>query len=351
MHKKQFSRVCLTNTVYSLLLYLLYSSEEEIDKTFFFFGQGIDQSIRKNFFDNHYFFPGSKKFRSETNKTKRRIRTLLYLISISLFAWVMRRTHWSFLEKADYFVQDHLHFSGCIIGRKNYTLLEDAPYCFRLFVPHFRRPSENILVRFFSSRRKQRAFGKNRQCNEIIITENEIYPYMEEKRIINVSLHSLWDKSSTLKRQLVMDIFNVVADDIESIRSKENILFTQCFVEDGYITPEERSRIYREIVDNYDRNTLLIKKHPRETFDYKTLFPDITLFEKPVPMHLFTLLGVHFKRAITVSSSIAASFDYAIEIDWYGTEISEDLVNKIGILKCPPTIFQKRKMQSNNDGK
>jgi hypothetical protein len=96
-------------------------------------------------------------------------------------------------------------------------------------------------------------------------------------------------------------------------------------------------------VNNYDRGTLLIKKHPRETFDYKILFPDIPVFEKPIPIQLFDLLGVRFKRAITVFSSAVASFDYDIKIDWYGTEISEALLKNFGSKRCPPPLYSKTK--------
>jgi hypothetical protein len=65
------------------------------------------------------------------------------------------------------------------------------------------------------------------------------------------------------------------------------------------------------------------------------------VFEKPIPMHLFNLLGVRFKKAITVFSSTVVSFDYNIEIDWYGTEISKALVDKFGIQKCPPLLYNK----------
>jgi hypothetical protein len=254
----------------------------------------------------------------------------------------MRKTRWLFLKKADFFVQDHLSFSDYIISNSSYALLEDGPYCFQAFVPQFRTPSKNILFRLLTDKKKQRSFGNNKQCNKIVITEDdEILPYMKDKEIITVSLSSLWEKSSITKKQLILDIFNVTDNDIEMIKSRENILFTQPFVEDHIITAEERCRIYSQIVGNYDRSTLLIKKHPRETFDYKTLFPDIPVFEKPIPMHLFNLLGLRFEKAITVFSSAVASFDYDIEIDWYGTEISEALINKFGIQRCPKLLDHK----------
>jgi hypothetical protein len=262
----------------------------------------------------------------------------------------MRKTRWAFLKDALFFAHDHFGIDEYIIGKDCYTLLEDAPYCYELMKTRLKKHSKGIFKTHYD-KRKARVYGNNKQCNVIIITDNELFPYMKQKEIITVSLHSLWEKSSVLKKQLILDVFNVTDSDIDLIKSKENILFAEFSIENGYITPEEHSRIYKKIIDNYDSNTLLIKKHPRGKFDYRQLFPDIPFFEKPIPMQLFNLLGVRFKKAITIASSVVASFDYDIEIDWYGTEISEDLVNKMGVLKCPPTIFQKRKMQGNNDGK
>jgi hypothetical protein len=343
MYRKQYSRVCLTHNAYALLTYLLYSSEEEINDTFFFFATGVDKSIRINFPGQHHFFPHIKRNGNEIIK-------LLYHIYIYIFIWLMRKTRWAFLKDALFFAHDYYTIDEYIIGKNNYTLLEDAPYCYELLIPRIKKPSKGMFGSYHN-KRKTRALGNNKQCNAVIISDNEILPYMKQKEIIAISLHSLWEKSSALKKQLILDAFNVTGSDIDLIKSKENILFTQTFIEDHSITLEEHNRIYNKIIDNYDRNTLLIKEHPREKFDYKQLFPDIPSFEKPVPMQLFNLLGVRFKRAITVMSSVVASFDYDIEIDWYGTEISEDLANKMGALKCPPTIFQKKKMQDNIRGK
>jgi hypothetical protein len=203
------------------------------------------------------------------------------------------------------------------------------------------------IIHRFISKAYHDPWGDNVLCNEIIITQNEILPYMKDKKIIVTSLSSLWEKSPESKRNLILNIFDLEKEDIEILKSRENILFTQCFIDDGELTEEEHSRIYRKIVNNYDHNTLLIKKHPRETFDYKSLFPDIPVFEKPIPMQLFDLLGVRFKRAITVFSSIVVSFDYDIAIDWYGTEISNTLLRNRGSKKCPPPLYTKN--ENNNE--
>jgi hypothetical protein len=336
MNKNNFQRVCIVDTVYTLLLYLVYSTEKEINATFFFFGKGIHKTIQKEL-ANYYFFQGNKK-----------VNKFLYIIYMIIFVWIGKKIRWPFLKKAKIFCLDHVYFTPYIIGSKSYTLLEDGPYSFKLtklFLDNLLRNKNSLsrkiynfkeqLLSIFVSKIFGHYLGNNELCQEIIITENEIVPYLKGKKINVISLVSLWNNSPASKKKLIMDVFGIKDEDIELIKSKENILFTQPFVEDGFISQEEQCRIYRTILDKYDQNSILIKTHPRDTLNYKSIFPNIPVFDKVVPMQLFDLLGLQFKKAITVSSSVVTSFNYDISVDWYGNEISESLVKKTGIWKYP----------------
>ena len=89
-------------------------------------------------------------------------------------------------------------------------------------------------------------------------------------------------------------------------------------------------KLYGQIVNNYDKNNLIIKTHPRDNIPYEQLFPGIVVFRKKVPSQLIDLVGVHFKKAITVFSSAALSFAYPIQVDWYGTEIHPKVLSIYG---------------------
>ena len=103
-------------TPYSLYLYLLYSNEEELNHTFFFFGEGIHKGIRDKF-DNMYFFS------DELYRRRNICSKLLYRIRLRNKS----RKIWPFLADAHILAQDIFFFSAALIGKRNYTMIEDAP--------------------------------------------------------------------------------------------------------------------------------------------------------------------------------------------------------------------------------
>ncbi|MDR0606482.1 MAG: glycosyltransferase family 52 protein [Bacteroidales bacterium] len=327
--KHTYTRVCIAGTVYPLLLYLLYSSEEEIHNTYFFFGRGVPHSIRQKF-PNYYFFD------EEQNKFKRKLmQNAIFMILFVRFGQIIR---WPFLRQVKIFGQDHLFYSCYLIGNKKYTLIEDAPH-----IMHLTEQKKHLFDywktdKFFKKRLLYKIIGgtflhhigDNNICEEVILTVDETAPHLKGKKRTVISTFSLWDNSTESKKDLILRIYDIEKEDIAIMKSKENVLFTQQFSSDGVITVEEQEHIYRQIIDNYNHNSILIKTHPRDFFDYKKAFPHIVVFNKIVPVQLFDLLGVKFKKAITVSSSAVTSFNYDLEIDWYGTEISDSLLKAVG---------------------
>jgi hypothetical protein len=326
--RKKHTRVCIVDTVYALLLYLLISSEDEICDTYFFFSTGIPRFIRKKF-PGHYFFYKKKKF----------ILKLIHRIYMIMFVRFGKTVRWPFLRNVKIFGQDHLLYFPYLTGNKKYTLIEDAPNMMYLNTKIIRSLDDFWKSdRFFTKRLLSKILGgvykhyyaNNSICEEVILTENESAPHLKGKKLTIVSTHSLWKHATETKKKLILSTYNIGKEDIDILNSKQNILFSQQFSDDGFITKEEQYRIYRKIIDNYDRNSILIKIHPRDTFDYKKAFPDIAVFNKIVPAQLFDLLDVKFKKAITVSSSAVTSFPYDIEIDWYGTEVNDSLFKIFG---------------------
>jgi hypothetical protein len=329
--KFNYPRICIVDTVYTLLLYLLYSSEEEIKQTFFFFGDGIHESIRYNF--NHHYFKQPKIF------------GIKYYLHMLLFVRTVRKIRWPFLKFADLFGHDHLFFSPYIIANKYYKLIEDGPHSFEVQWSVKAQSDYNIfwqekkikrkfLSRFFGNLYGH-SLGNNILCTELIITENKLMPYMEGKKITVISPYSLWEHASELKKEIILKSYNITKNDIELLRSRPNVLFTQQFADDGFIDWDEQYRIYKKIISRYNTNSILIKTHPRETSDYKKIFSDVLVFDKPIPIQLLDIIGIRFKKAITVSSTSVMSFTHKLEIDWYGHEISDMLMKTKGHLDCP----------------
>jgi hypothetical protein len=326
--KRHFTRVCIVDTVYTLLVYLLYSSEDELEKTFYFFGDGIHESIRKRF-NNHYYFDISKKF----NRNK-----LWLILSLRIGGYF----RWPFLKRAKIMGHDHLVYSPYIIGKRNYTYIEDGPNIFKFFqATKFYKDiclywtSKRLyfikrLFNFIISNVFAHPIANNNQCKELILTVDDDVPYIAKKKKYIVSLDEMWQNATKQKKQYILHIYDISTKDIDVLRIKPYIIFTQQFSTDKFISELEQIDIYRKILGEYNTDHVVLKPHPRDRIDYKKYFSDVYIFEKIVPIQLLNLIGVRFKKAIAVNSSAVLSFPYEIEREWIGTTIHPVLYKLFG---------------------
>ena len=340
--KTDFKRVYIGYTVYSLYLYLLYSTEEEINNTFFFFGEGIDKRIRDKF-ENQYFFNDAMYERKNT------FSRLLYRIRLR------HQSHqiWPFLKDAQIFAQDQFFFCAALIAKRNYTLVEDAP---NVFLRHrgsmnkqrktflhivyvFKKIFHKYIENSFSGE-----MGENAQCTSFLMTNIESDPILKGKELIQVVETEYWDKAPETKRNQILVVFSITAEDLAQLKKRKVIVFTQNFASLGFLPEQELVDIYAERIAKYPLEDIVIKKHAFDWIDYRKYFPDAYVFDKIVPMQLVNLLGIRYRTAITICSSavlsfpydiriensIRRSFPYDIRIDWIGTEGNPKLFAALG---------------------
>ena len=113
--KKKYSKICMICTVYSLFEYLLYSSVEDIKKTFFVFESWMWPDFGDKF-ENSYCMV-ERGFRKKWEYV-----AWLYWY---LIKWFKLPNY----KDADLFTLDHLPHYPVLIGKHKYTLLEDGPFC------------------------------------------------------------------------------------------------------------------------------------------------------------------------------------------------------------------------------
>lgn len=148
-----------------------------------------------------------------------------------------------------------------------------------------------------------------------------------------VVMKKLWENKTFAQKKEILKFFGFNSNIIQEMKNKKNILFTQPLSEDGAITEEEKVLLYSEIISKYEKEEIIIKKHPREKTNYKKIFKEILIIEDNFPAEFFFLLDIKFKKIITIFSTIAATLGKNIEnieIDFYGTEINEKLLKKFG---------------------
>ena len=119
---------------------------------------------------------------------------------------------------------------------------------------------------------------------------------------------------------------------ISKIRDKKEILFTQPLSEDRIMTENEKINLYTKIIKKYNQETLIIKTHPREKTNYRKIFPYILILDDIFPSEFFTLFNINFDRAITLFSTAVLNLKNVKEIDFYGTEVHEELLKTFGSL-------------------
>lgn len=311
-------RVLATGSLWSLLIYMIISELEVIKKTKYFFSKaGIHKSVRKNL--------ECVTFGNSNWNGKHRLMMLYYLI-----APIVYRIKYPYLLNSDFYCIDQGFDIMSIVGRNNYTLIEDGlgDYIERDFakVKSFKDKLYGLLY----GPMYNNSFGNNRLCNKIILTMNPTTKVMFEKGYV-VNLNDLWSNSSAEKKKYILSVFNLSESDLSFIQSKKVLLLTQPLSEDKIISEEKKISIYREIVNRFGEDNVLIKIHPREKTDYRTLFPNAIVFDKIVPMQLFNLLNVSFETVATISSTAAVSFiNGKTNVYFEGTEKYPEIAARYG---------------------
>lgn len=327
--KNHFKRFCHVGSVYSLLVYIAYSTDEQLKNTFYIF----DWMISKEF---------AQKFKNVYHYRKHKL-----LQNKWYFSYIDLMFQKYFLCKhipkdAKLFANDHLWSSSAIIGRHKYTLLEDAARICSMYwygkkrtdMEYNRKTKSYKLRRLLLGPVEVHPHGDNVCCTELLLTTDDHPDYIKNKLIYKLNWNGLWETFSSWKKDFLMKTYDFSLEDIDYIKSGKVILFTQPLYPD-FVSKEEHEKIYRSIISNYSAEELLIKPHPRDSFQYETISSNLRVFRKRIPSQFFDMLGIHFNTAATVSSSAVMNFEYPIKIDWFGTECSSDLFKVCGHIEPP----------------
>ena len=326
----KISRVCISDSIYSLLFYLLFSSEKEIEETFFFFSDGIHESIRKKFKYHEYIeFARSVKSR----------RGYIFLIFRRIYLNFFSHAKWPFLRTARIFALDYLYTAIPWIGKRTYTHIADGPNCFANLkvTPEYqtllharRHPLLSSLGRFVFGHLWHQGYGVARECELIMSSTPDRLPEHAGKVSVVYPLEDLWKHSSDSKKKWILNIFNVTENELNEMRKRDTILLTQQLATEGTVSEEELVSIYRKLLTGIAENQIVIKRHPRDRVNYKKYFPQAFVYDKFTPMQIFTLEGISFKTAVTIFSSSALSLGEYTRVIWGGTDVHPEILKRYG---------------------
>lgn len=147
-------------------------------------------------------------------------------------------------------------------------------------------------------------------------------------KTVIINLQELWQNKSHQQQKEILDIFLPNDLDLNSMKGCETILLTQPFDKPNGFTESDKIEVYRRLLSGYDESKVLIKTHPTEKTDYSTFFPLAKIINTSCPMEILTLLGITFKRAITVNSTAIFSMNDTVEKIIAGYNVTPELMKE-----------------------
>ncbi|MFR9603340.1 MAG: glycosyltransferase family 52 [Rikenellaceae bacterium] len=291
----------------------MISTKEEIEDTFFFFGERIPRSTSARLNSTHM-----------SAATYRRFKT-----SYRLFLRFSRSWRWPFLRTAKIFGQDHLFYSPGLLLDRDMTVIEDgtANYSKEALKPH--RPKAKFKNWLYGPRVNQPEFGASPLDKKIILTGIGPTPDELKEKAEVIDIKALWSAKSPEDREWILSLYGINSSKLELLKGKRAILLTQTFERCG--VPEDVVvEVYRGLIKGVDPRELVIKPHPASTLDYKKYFPDAFIFEDKIPMELLTFIGVEFDDVYTVSTTAALSMSPKTRVHFAGTSVHPLILKAIG---------------------
>ena len=307
---KRITNTCIVDTYYALALYLLYAGKDDIARTHFFVGNTIDD--------------GTAQKLPHCTKIKRVKSMLLFRIKAAV--------KWPFIRHTKIYAQDHILIASGLIGRNKYTLIEDAPGVFAIYdkIAFLRIYEVSRWRRFKYGPVYQRHMGMNRQCVNRLITEYCDCDALRGKRYELLDLRSLWQQADAAKQDFIRSVFGIGQPSGDC----DTIVFSQPLTVDCGLSDKEMADVYRPYIDKY-AGRVVVKPHPRDTFDWQAHFPGVTMLKTKAPMQLLCAMGYNFKTVITVFSTAISAMPADTEIIWIGTAVNDKIRRIYGDIKNP----------------
>lgn len=300
--------LCVVDSVYALLNYMILNPSK-IDETVYVCSTGIQDSIRKKL-----------KYCYFIERKTGRFRFLRSLVSLLIKFLLDKKFRKLVFSQSRYVLwgQDHLFFSKLFFGKM--SLLEDG-------VANYVRPKQFTLMWFFTM---GRYLGESNRVEKIYLNSLLDIPASIKDKTLDIEIDKLWHSLSEDHKRDINFIFNYKHSKL--IDSKNVLFLSQPLSEYNLISEEEKLRITRNALSEYDIKKVVIKMHPRENTNYEKSFPGITTIKDKYPSELLCFNGVNFDYVVTIYSSSVYVFKSSNR-QVIGTEVSTKLSNKVGHIR------------------
>lgn len=321
-------KILIVNTSYSFFLYLLLKKDWK--DTYFLFGKMFPRAIFSNLEKkSRCRYSGYGVLKSLTRDGKGKLYQFLsYYYEIfywHIYALWLKLT----VKNLEIYGNDSMDIALPFRDKFRY-LIEDGTINYIDYQAPQRTFKEKIKLFFRGMYSTYIPFGKSKNIEKIYLTGIAEIPKSIEKKVEIIDLQKLWDRKTEEEKLEILEIFGFEKDILNKIKGRDEILLTQPLSEDEIMSEDEKLDIYKEIMKNYNSENMIIKTHPREKTDYRKHFPKALILDNVFPFEILLLMGVEFKRAVTIFSTAALSIGKDCKVDFYGTKINKKLLDKFG---------------------
>lgn len=306
---RKYKAVVYLPNLYTLLQYYLLAPYR-FEDTLFFFHEKLDRSIIQK-------IPNSKIIK-ETSYTR-----ILSLFIIYWFALYNR--------SIPVYLGAQLYYTNLFLRLfKHINYLEDGLASYERVMVEERK----VIIKVKSIWRRWLFgniypwFGLADNVERIYLTGILPIPDIIADKVEVIDLQSLWQGKSYDQQKEILNIFLPKDIDFKMISSCDTILLTQPFDGGSEFSESDKIEVYRCLLSGYDVSKVVIKTHPLEKTDYSLYFPSAKIIDTPCPMELLTLLGISFKRAITVNSTSIYSISDSVEKIIAGYNVTSALMKE-----------------------
>lgn len=245
-------------------------------------------------------------------------KNILYFIKFKIFFRKFRIN-----DDITVYGADHISGAKYFLKRYNFVLLEDGTinYNQKAYTRSWKNKLFSIPV-----------YGMHKTVSKIILTKKNNIPDCILKKVDVVDINKKWKEKNEDEKCFILSLLNVNIENIEKIRNKDYILYTQPLSEDGIISEDEKIFLYKKALENLDISRLVIKPHPREKTNYGKYFPTAHIFCDNVPAEILSILNVSFQKAITLFSTAVLQHNKE-NIIFLGTKIHPKIYEHFGDVK------------------
>lgn len=278
--KRKYDAICFVATVYSLFLYLLIEPVS-YERTFFIFTSGVPEKVRARIPNSCYVDR----------------RTLLARLAgkRGVFRWIFWRHGLD--ETLPVYGHTHDVYGGSFFLRRAKNplyVIEDGVDNYT-----FEDPAKNSPADWY---------GGTPKARKVFLTGMMPIPKTVADKAVVVNIAEMWSRKTEAARARIARIFGVAPATRFPKAENALLLVTQPFSEDGHICERGKIELFKKIVAQMLKPgmRLVVKPHPREKTDYRSVFPEATFFEASVPVELMGCLGLDCSNLTVVTISSGA---------------------------------------------